>query len=126
MKIDRLDHFVLTVKNISATTLFYTSVLGMKTEIFGQDRICLKYSKQKINLHEAGNEYEPKAAKAMPGSADLCFITQTDLIDAMSHVSGCGVDIIEGPVDRTGAMRMIRSFYFRDPDGNLIEVANEM
>ncbi len=125
MEINKLDHIVLTVGNIEKTISFYVSVMGMKNEVFGQGRVALKCGDQKINLHEFGNEFEPKANRPMPGSADLCFITKTPLNEAMSHVMSCGVDIIEGPVERTGANGPIRSFYFRDPDQNLIEVANE-
>jgi catechol 2,3-dioxygenase-like lactoylglutathione lyase family enzyme len=126
MEISKLDHLVLTVKDMETTTSFYVSVLGMKKEVFGNDRVALKYGDQKINLHELGKEFEPKANNPTPGSADLCFITQTPLNDAMAHVKRCGVEIIEGPVERTGANGPIRSFYFRDPDDNLIEVANEV
>ncbi len=126
MKIRKLDHFVLTVRDIEKTVSFYTSVMGMKKELFGQDRVALRYGNQKINLHEWGNEFEPKAGNPMPGSADLCFITKTSLNEAISYVKSFGVEIIEGPVERTGAKGSILSFYFRDPDNNLIEVANEV
>ena len=126
MEISKLDHLVLTVEDVEITTSFYVSVLGMKKEVFGGGRVALKYGSQKINLHELGKEFEPKAHKPTPGSADLCFITQTPLDDAMDHVKRCGVEIIEGPVERTGANGQIHSFYFRDPDYNLIEVANEI
>ena len=126
MELSKLDHLVLTVKDIEKTTSFYVSVMGMKKEVFGQGRVALKYGNQKINLHEFGNEFEPKAKKPTPGSADLCFITKTPLNEAMTQVTSCGVEIIEGPVERTGAKGPIRSFYFRDPDHNLIEVANEV
>ena len=126
MKIRKLDHFVLTVRDIEKTISFYTSVMGMKKEVFGRGRVALKYGDQKINLHELGNEFEPKAAKPTPGSADLCFITNTPLKEAVSHVKSSGIAIIEGPVKRTGAKGSILSFYFRDPDHNLIEVANEV
>jgi catechol 2,3-dioxygenase-like lactoylglutathione lyase family enzyme len=126
MKISRLDHLVLTVTDIEKTTSFYGSVMGMKKEVFADGRVALKYGSQKINLHELGKEFEPKANKPTPGSADLCFITQTPLDDAMTHVKRCGVEIIEGPIERTGANGSILSFYFRDPDDNLIEVANEI
>ena len=125
MEISRLDHLVLTVEDVEKTTSFYVSVMGMKREVFGNGRVALKYGDQKINLHETGKEFEPKAYNPTPGSADLCFITQTPLNEAMDHVKGCGVAIIEGPVERTGANGPIRSFYFRDPDDDLIEVANE-
>jgi catechol 2,3-dioxygenase-like lactoylglutathione lyase family enzyme len=126
MEISRLDHLVLTVKNFEKTLSFYVSVMGMKKEVFGNGRIALRCGSQKINLHESGKELEPKAKKPMPGSADLCFITQTPLNEAMAHVKSCGVEIIKGPVEKTGANGPIRSFYFRDPDHNLIEVANEI
>jgi catechol 2,3-dioxygenase-like lactoylglutathione lyase family enzyme len=124
MEISKLDHFVLTVKDIDKTVLFYESVMGMKKEVFGKGQVALKYRDQKINLHEFGKEFEPKANKPTPGSADLCFISTTPLEKAMSHVVSCGIEIIEGPVERAGANGPIRSFYFRDPDQNLIEVAN--
>ena len=126
MEISKLDHFVLTVRDIEKTVSFYTSVMGMKKEVFGEGRIALKYGNQKINLHEFGNEFEPKASNPIPGSADICFITETPLNEAISHVKSFGVEIIEGPVERTGAIGSILSFYFRDPDNNLIEVANEL
>jgi catechol 2,3-dioxygenase-like lactoylglutathione lyase family enzyme len=126
MEISKLDHLVLTVKDLEKTTSFYESVMGMSKEVFGNGRVALKYGNQKINLHEFGREFEPKANKPVPGSADLCFIVQTPLREAMAHVKNCGVEIIEGPVERTGANGPIRSFYFRDPDLNLIEVANEL
>ena len=126
MEICKLDHLVLTVKDVEITASFYVSVMGMKKEVFGNGRIALKFGSQKINLHELGKEFEPKAGNSMPGSADLCFITRMPLNDAMAHVKSCGVEIIEGPVKRTGANGPIRSFYFRDPDHNLIEVANEI
>jgi catechol 2,3-dioxygenase-like lactoylglutathione lyase family enzyme len=126
MQIIKLDHLVLTVKDLEKTTSFYATVMGMKKEVFGNGRVALKCGNQKIKLHEFGKEFEPKADRPTPGSADLCFITQTPLNDSMAHVKGCGVEIIEGPVDRTGANGPIRSFYFRDPDLNLIEVANEI
>ena len=124
MEISNLDHLVLTVKDIEETIFFYESVLGMKKEEFKEDRVALKYGSQKINLHEVGKEFAPKASKPVPGSADLCFITITPLSEAIDHVKKCGVEIIHGPVERTGANGPILSFYFRDPDKNLIEVAN--
>lgn len=125
MNIDGLDHLVLTVRSIDETVAFYTSVLGMECIGFGENRVALKFGRQKLNLHEAGKEFEPKAGEPTPGSADLCFIASTKLEDAMYHVAMQGVEILQGPVERTGANGPIDSFYFRDPDGNLIEVANE-
>jgi len=124
MNISRLDHLVLTVKDIEITVQFYVSVLGMEKEEFGAGRFALKYGNQKINLHQVGKEFVPKADKPTAGSADLCFITEVPLDEAMNHVRSRGVEIIEGPVARTGAIGPINSFYFRDPDKNLIEVSN--
>ena len=124
MQIKQLDHLVLTVKNIRETVNFYVSVLGMEREIFEEGRVALKFGRQKINLHEAGKEWEPKAQHPLPGSADLCLVTDTDLRVAMAHVKSRGVDIIDGPVRRTGANGPILSFYFRDPDLNLIEISS--
>lgn len=126
MQIRKLDHLVLTVKDMNKTICFYSTVLGMNKEIFGHGRVALKFGDQKINIHALGDELEPKALKPTPGSSDLCFITNTPLNEAISHVMSEGVKIIEGPVERTGANGTIRSFYFRDPDQNLIEVANEI
>ena len=124
MNITGIDHIVLTVKDIEVTVKFYESVLGMQAETFGDHRIALKFGHQKINLHQHGKEFEPKAQLPVPGSADICFITDVELQLVMAHVKSKGVLIIEGPVPRTGATSSIISFYFRDPDGNLIEVAN--
>ena len=124
MNIVSIDHIVLTVRDINATARFYESVLGMSKEMFGEGRIALKFGNQKINLHQYGSEFEPKADIPKPGSEDLCLVTEVPLQEAMEHVREEGVAIIKGPVSRTGATGPIRSFYFRDPDGNLIEVAN--
>jgi catechol 2,3-dioxygenase-like lactoylglutathione lyase family enzyme len=122
--IDRLDHLVLTVRDLEETCRFYTEVLGMEVVTFGGGRKALQFGRQKINLHEAGREFEPKAQRPVPGSADLCFIANQPLEDVIRHVRSCGVEIIEGPVKRTGAVGAIQSIYMRDPDGNLIEVSN--
>lgn len=124
MNISRLDHLVLTVMDIDTTVEFYVSVLGMEKEVFGAGRFALKYGNQKINLHQVGKEFEPKADRPTSGSADLCFITDVPLNEAMEHVRSKGIEIIEGSVTRTGATGPINSFYFRDPDMNLIEVSN--
>ena len=123
MEISRLDHLVLTVQSIEATVQFYSDVLGMEKETFGQGRTALKFGRQKINLHQAGSEIEPKAAKPTSGSADLCFITEMPLNQAMEHVRRNGILIIDGPVTRKGATGPITSFYIRDPDQNLIEIS---
>ena len=122
--IDHLDHLVLTVANIGITCDFYARVLGMKKVTFGGGRIALAFGRQKINLHPAGNEYDPKAVTPMPGSGDLCFIAAEPMDDVIAHLNAQEVEIIEGPGERTGAIGPINSVYFRDPDGNLIEVSN--
>ena len=124
MKVRSIDHLVLTVKNIDETTRFYETVLGMEKLVFDDGRAALGFGNQKINLHQAGKEFEPKAHKAVPGSADLCFVTDVNLGQAIEHVKGFGIQIIEGPVTRVGAMGPMLSFYFRDPDMNLIEVSS--
>ncbi|MED1204118.1 VOC family protein [Heyndrickxia acidicola] len=124
MNINRLDHLVLTVKNLSATSSFYKQVLGMEEITFGNGRKALKFGEQKINLHELGNEFEPKASMPKAGSADLCFITENEIEDVIRHMLECSIPIIEGPVKRTGALGSISSIYIRDPDGNLIELSN--
>ncbi|CAM6105964.1 unnamed protein product [Calypogeia fissa] len=128
MKVTSLDHVVLTVKDIEATCQFYSEVLGMEVVKFGASdggkRVALAFGEQKINLHQVGEEFEPKAHRATPGSADLCFITDTPLDAMQKHIERSGVSILQGPVGRTGARGAIRSVYFRDPDMNLIEVSN--
>jgi catechol 2,3-dioxygenase-like lactoylglutathione lyase family enzyme len=123
MKLNRLDHLVLTVRDIEATCQFYSMVLGMEVVTFGSGRRALSFGKQKINLHEAGHEYKPHAEKPTPGSADLCFISAVPLSSVIEHLQACAVTIIEGPVERTGATGKMRSIYFRDPDQNLIEIS---
>lgn len=124
MKIDALDHLVLTVADIDASCAFYERVLGMRTVSFGAGRKALAFGTQKINLHRHGHEFEPKAERPTPGSADLCFVTATPLAEAMAHLRSCGVELLEGPVPRTGARGPIVSVYFRDPDRNLVEICN--
>jgi len=126
MGIDRLDHLVLTVRDIGVTCDFYSRALGMKVVTFGNDRKALQFGRQKINLHERGKEFDPKAANPTPGSGDLCFITEIPLLQVKEHIRSCGVEIIEGPVGRTGAVGPIESIYLRDPDGNLIEISNSL
>ncbi|GGI54689.1 VOC family protein [Oxalicibacterium solurbis] len=126
MKVDHLDHLVLTVADIEATAAFYQRVLSMEIVTFGEGRKALAFGFQKINLHQHGKEFEPKAERPTPGSADLCFITSTPLDDVQTHLAACGVAVTEGPVKRTGATGAILSVYFRDPDLNLIEVSNRL
>lgn len=124
MHIDSLDHLVLIVHDIAATCDFYTYVLGMHVVTFEDNRKALQFGTQKINLHEAGNEFEPKALKPIPGSADLCFLTSFPLEQVIAHFQTCNIPLVEGPVQRTGATGPIMSVYVCDPDGNLIEIAN--
>lgn len=124
MKIDSLDHLVLTVADIDASIAFYVGVLGMEAVSFGAGRRALAFGAQKINLHPATAPLKPHALAPTPGSADLCLITTTPVAEVLRHLEACGVAVEEGPVPRTGAVGPIMSVYFRDPDGNLIEVSN--
>ena len=124
VRIDRLDHLVLTVADIDATVDFYTRVLGMQAVTFGPGRTALTFGHSKINLHRAGHEFEPKARRPTPGSADLCLIAADPLERVVEELAAHDVPIEEGPVERTGATGLILSVYFRDPDQNLIEVSN--
>ncbi|MEU9129908.1 VOC family protein [Kitasatospora sp. NPDC048540] len=124
MRIDRLDHLVLTVRDIDATVDFYTKVLGMEETAFRGGRRALTFGHSKINLHQAGAEFEPKAARPAPGSADLCLIVDQPLDQVVAELAAHGVPVEEGPVERTGATGPIDSVYVRDPDGNLIELSN--
>ncbi|HEX7810376.1 MAG TPA: VOC family protein [Burkholderiales bacterium] len=124
MRINRLDHFVLTVASIETACEFYSRVLGMEVRTFAEGRKSLHFGTSKINLHQAGHEFEPKAERPTSGSADVCLIAATPLDQVVMHLRATGVAIIEGPVKRTGATGTINSVYFRDPDGNLIEVSN--
>jgi catechol 2,3-dioxygenase-like lactoylglutathione lyase family enzyme len=123
--IDHLDHLVLTTAHTEQCVDFYTRVLGMKFERFGAGRMALKFGKQKINLHEKGNEFEPKATLAAPGTLDVCFIAAVPLKEVTARLAACNVPIIEGPVMKTGTQGPIRSVYVRDPDGNLVEISEQ-
>jgi catechol 2,3-dioxygenase-like lactoylglutathione lyase family enzyme len=122
--ITHLDHLVMTVKNIQRSVAFYTKILGMDKVVFGAGRVALSFGRQKINLHEEGKEFEPKARRPTSGSADLCFISDTPIDSVTSSLMSHGIEIVEGPVSKTGACGPIRSIYLRDPDGNLIEISN--
>ncbi|GAA4535313.1 VOC family protein [Amycolatopsis samaneae] len=124
MRIDRLDHLVLTVADLPATIDFYTQVLGMEVVTFRGGRKALTFGTSKINLHEAGHEFEPKALRPTPGSADLCLISADPLDEVVATFARHGIAIEEGPVERTGATGPILSVYVRDPDDNLIEISN--
>ena len=122
--IDRLDHLVLTVRDLQTTCAFYERVLGMQVITFAGGRYALQFGQQKINLHQAGQEFEPKAHLPTPGSADLCFITPQPVEQIVKHIQDCAIAIVEGPVTRTGALGAMESVYLRDPDGNLLEIAH--
>lgn len=121
--LEQLDHIVLTVANIHATTDFYTEVLGMDIVTF-ESRTALRFGDQKINLHQRGHEFQPRAAQPMPGSADLCFVTLTPMDEVVSYLTDLKVHVEVGPVERTGAVGKLLSIYIRDPDKNLIEISN--
>jgi catechol 2,3-dioxygenase-like lactoylglutathione lyase family enzyme len=124
MLVNRFDHVVLTVASIDATVDFYTRVLGMTAVTFGDGRTALRFGDSKINLHQAGHEFEPKARHSAPGSMDLCLIVDDPIEDVLAELAAAGVAVEEGPVARTGATGKIVSCYLRDPDGNLIELSN--
>ncbi|HFK5585875.1 TPA: VOC family protein [Elizabethkingia anophelis] len=124
MRITSIDHIVLTVADIEKTVQFYTEVLGFELVTFGDNRKALRFGNQKINLHQKGHEFEPKALYATPGSADICFITETNVEDILKELRAKNIQITEGIVERTGALGKIRSVYLRDPDSNLIELSN--
>lgn len=121
--ISGLDHLVLTVRDLNATVRFYVDGLGMELREFDEGRKALHFGSQKIHLHLAGHEFEPKAAHPTPGSADLCFLIERSLAQVSAHLEALGFSIIEGPVARAGATGPMTSIYTRDPDGNLIEIA---
>ncbi len=124
MRIDRLDHLVLTVDDIDRTVSFYVGALGMMESRFGSDRRAVTFGTTKINLHQRGREPEPKAHVPTPGSADLCLIVDEPLEVVMAELATGGIAVEEGPVERTGAQGAIVSVYLRDPDANLIELSN--
>ena len=123
--IKSLDHLVITITDAEATRRFYETGLGMSWTTFGEGREALAFGRQKINIHHKGREFEPKATHPSPGSADLCFLTDTPVADVARHMTDLGYPALEGPVPRTGATGPLISVYFRDPDGNLIEIANQ-
>ncbi len=126
MQIDHLDHLVLTVQDIQITCEFYSRVLGMQVVTFAEGRKALQFGNQKINLHQKGKEFDPKAQHPTPGSADLCFLISMPIEHVIAHLQSCNVSLLLGPVERTGATKSLVSIYFRDPDGNLLEVSNAL
>ena len=126
--VSSLDHLVLTVADMAETCRFYEEVLGCRHEVFqpadGSTRHALGFGAQKINLHQAGAEFQPAAKRPTPGSADLCFLSETPLADWQDHLAAKCIEVTDGPVRRTGATGPILSIYVRDPDGNLIEISN--
>ena len=127
VSLERIDHIVFTVRDIAETCGFYARVLGMRVETYvydGVERRALHFGEQKINLHEAGKEFSPRAHRPAPGAIDICFITKTPIDEVVAHLSDCDVAIADGPGVRSGACGPMRSVYFRDPDQNLIEVSN--
>jgi len=122
IEVQSIDHLVLTVADVEAACAFYARVLGMRAVSFGGGRRALAFGRQKINLHPHGREFEPKAKRPVPGSADLCLVTATPAAEILAHLAACGVAVEEGPVRRTGARGPIESVYLRDPDGNLVEL----
>jgi catechol 2,3-dioxygenase-like lactoylglutathione lyase family enzyme len=125
VRVQRIDHVVLTVADLERTIAFYERALGMTAVSFGEGRRALAFGDQKLNLHQAGREFEPKARRPTPGGVDICFTTDVPLEEVVAHLRASGIPIELGPVDKVGARRALRSLYFRDPDGNLIEVSNE-
>ncbi|HWO40742.1 MAG TPA: VOC family protein [Candidatus Eisenbacteria bacterium] len=123
MKIDAIDHIVLTVKDIGVSCTFYSKVLGMEVVTFGDNRTALVFGSQKINLQQLGRESNLRAEKPTPGSADICFVTSVQVAQVVAHLESCGVKLVGGPVEREGARGPMTSVYFRDPDLNLVEVS---
>jgi catechol 2,3-dioxygenase-like lactoylglutathione lyase family enzyme len=127
-QVSKLDHLVLTVMDVDRTIAFYTRVLGMQAQVLhpadGTMRTALQFGTQKINLHPAAAQFEPKATMPVAGSADICFLSDDDLTDWQAYFAAHDVAVIDGPIARTGATGPILSLYIRDPDGNLIEVSN--
>lgn len=124
--IDHLDHLVLTTTDLHACKDFYVRVMGMQLETFGAGRLAFRFGNQKINIHERGREFEPKAHLPVPGALDLCFIASMGLEQVIAHLQAQQWPIVEGPVQRTGATGPIRSVYVRDPDLNLIEISERL
>ena len=124
--IDHVDHIVLTTRDKAACIRFYCEVLGMKMTVFRtptEERFAFQFGRQKINVHEWGREFTPRAHVAAPGTLDLCFIASIPLAEVVKRLEASGIRILEGPVAKTGATGPIRSVYVRDPDLNLVEIS---
>lgn len=126
MELEAIDHVVLTVRDIPASVAFYSRVLGMREVVFGEGRRALAFGRCKLNLHQAGREFEPKAAHPAPGAVDLCLLARTPVAEIVRHLAAHHVAIEEGPIERTGSQGPILSVYVRDPDGNLIELSHPL
>lgn len=122
--IQRIDHLVLTVRDIEATCDFYRRALNAQIVRFGEGRTAIQFEQSKINLHQAGKEFEPKAAKPTPGSGDLCLSAGVPISEVVRHLQQQNIVIEEGPVQRTGALGPMQSIYIRDPDQNLVEISH--
>ncbi len=121
--IDRIDHFVITATDLEATARFYERALGMEIVRYGEGRAALRFGRQKINLHQHGAEAKPNAAAAAPGAADICFIADGPFESVLAHLAAEHIATVHGPIEQHGALGPMDSIYFRDPDGNLVEVA---
>lgn len=124
IRIKNLDHLVITASDLQATIDFYTTVLGMEHVAFGDNLHAVHFGNQKFNIHDASTDVSPKALNIIPGSEDFCLLSETEISLVIQHLRMCGVTIEEGPVKRSGAAGTLESVYFRDPDGNLVEVSN--
>jgi catechol 2,3-dioxygenase-like lactoylglutathione lyase family enzyme len=123
VRVASLDHLVLTVRDVAATIRFYEQ-LGFRAESFLGERRALRFGAQRLHLHEAGAELEPRATAAAPGTADLCFLVETPIDDVLAELKRAGIPVVEGPAEKAGAAGKLHSVYIRDPDGNLVELSN--
>ena len=132
MKLENIDHVVITVKDLNKTIDFYTNILGMKLEKFfssldnNQIRYAVSFGSQKINIHEEKKPIKPNALNPCSGSMDICFISKNKINDWIYHLVKKGINIEIGPEKKTGALGPILSIYIRDPDFNLIEISNQL
>ena len=122
----RLDHIVITVTDLERSLRFYRDALGLGVESFDNGRLALRIGEQKINIHVSGREFEPYAAKPVPGAADFCLITALPVAGLAEALEKRGIGVELGPVPRAGSLGPLNSIYLRDPDGNLVEIANQL